>query len=105
MTTKDKLIRTTVSYDYFKDYDNWRHLEEYQLLPEKLKNESTRGPEIFDSFYGFFNINEYNDPSPTKFDYTTSTTDKNSFPSWQTMYPLSSARLIGVLPRHHGRLS
>ena len=86
MTTKDKLIRTTVSYDYFKDYDNWSHLEEYQLLPEKLKNESTRGPEIFDSFYGFFNINEYNDPSPTKFDYTTSTTDKNSFPSWQTMF-------------------
>ena len=86
MTTKDKLIRSTVSYDYFKDYDNWSHLEEYQLLPEKLKNESTRGPEIFDSFYGFFNVNEYNDPSPTKFDFTTSTTDKNSFPSWQTMF-------------------
>ena len=86
MTTKDKLIRSSVSYDYFDDYDKWSHLEGYQLLPDKLNNDNSTGVSVFDSFYGFFNINEYNDPSPTKLDYSTSTTDKNTTYSWQTMF-------------------
>lgn len=86
MTTKDKLIRSSVSYDYFDDYDKWSHLEGYQLLPDKLNNDNSTGVSVFDSFYGFFNINEYNDPSPTKLDYSTSTTDKNTTHSWQTMF-------------------
>lgn len=86
LTTSNKLKRSNVTYDYYRDYDRWNHLEEYPLLPENLNNQDSDGGEIKDPMYGYFNTNEYNDPNPTKLDNTTSNSQKNTMVSWQTMF-------------------
>jgi len=86
LSTTSKLNKTTVTYDYTRDYERWAHIEEYPLLPDVLTNPDSDGGEIKDQMYGYFNLGEFNDPSPTKLDHAQSTNKKNSMSAWQTMF-------------------
>lgn len=79
MPTHSKLIKKKVSYDYEKEYNNWTHVEDKQVLPDTLKYKDNDPNKITDDgTYGYFDFKEYNDQHPTIFDQYKSGTYKNS---------------------------
>lgn len=89
MPTQRKLKKQRIEYDYRTDYDRWSHVESNPVLPESLDYEDTNSNEKTENIYGWFNLGEYNDQMPTKFDYVDNDSYKNSMKAWQTMFDIT----------------
>jgi hypothetical protein len=89
MPTNDRLLKTRVDYDYRKDYESWSHIEGNPVLPTSLDYENGNSNELHDDVFGWFNLGEHNNQTPTKFDYLNVDNNKNDMKAWQTNFDMT----------------
>jgi hypothetical protein len=89
MPTNDKLLKSRVDYDYRTDYESWSHIEGNPVLPSSLDYEDGNSNELHDDVHGWFNLGEYNDQHPTKFDYLDNENNKSDIKAWQTNFDIT----------------
>lgn len=89
MPTNDKLLKSRIDYDYITDYESWSHIEANPVLPSSLEYTDGNSDELHDDVYGWFNLGEYNNQHPTKFDYLDNDNNKNDTQAWQTNFDIT----------------
>lgn len=89
MPTLERLKKERIEYDYFTDYDKWSHIERYPVLPASLELDEKNSNEMHDDVFGWFEVGEYNNQYPTKFDIYKNSNNKSSLKAWQTNFDIT----------------
>lgn len=83
-------------YDYIKDFSTTQHIynnplitkEQFHLTVNKTQDNSLTN--IQETYYGYFDTNQYNTSTPVWWDYLGKKNDKHNNISWQTQFDITN---------------